>query len=110
MANPPRPQVSKKDLYGGAINVNLPTEYLDARYVPLTHLNPVHILLAVIIHLRRYKDVDEMMALISRSDLRQIPDNQEVFLSPKSETSVVIEILAMVEDGLASTDLYEAIR
>jgi hypothetical protein len=42
--------------------------------------------------------------------MRQIPDNQEVFLSSKSETSIVVEILAMVEEGLASTDLYEAVK
>jgi hypothetical protein len=46
----------------------------------------------------------------SCSDLRQIPDNQEVFLSPASETSVVLEVLAMVEEGLARTDLWEAVK
>ena len=45
-----------------------------------------------------------------RSDLRQIPDNQEVFLSPSSDTSVVIVVLAMVEEGMARDDLWEAVK
>lgn len=45
-----------------------------------------------------------------RSDLRQIPDNQEVFLSPNSDTSLVIEVLALVEEGLAGSDLWEAAK
>lgn len=44
------------------------------------------------------------------SELRQIPDNQEVFLSPVSETSVVVEVLAMVEEGEAGKDLWEAAK
>ena len=48
--------------------------------------------------------------MLRKSDLRQIPDNQEVFLSSGSETSLVVEVLAMVEDGLASTDLWEAAK
>lgn len=42
--------------------------------------------------------------------MRQVPDNQEVFLSPSSETSVIIEILGMVEEGGAATDLWEAAK
>jgi hypothetical protein len=44
------------------------------------------------------------------SDLRQIPDNQEVFLSPDSDTSLVIEVLGLVEEGLAGSDLWEAAK
>ncbi|CAD6563780.1 MAG: hypothetical protein TREMPRED_001376 [Tremellales sp. Tagirdzhanova-0007] len=47
---------------------------------------------------------------IDASDLRQIPDNQEVFISSRTETSLVVEVLSMVEDGLASTDLWEALK
>ncbi|KAK8853445.1 hypothetical protein IAR55_004151 [Kwoniella newhampshirensis] len=47
---------------------------------------------------------------LDASDLRQIPDNQEVFLSSTSDTAVVLEVLGMVEDGSASTDLWEAIK
>ncbi|KAG8698579.1 hypothetical protein FRC09_007161 [Ceratobasidium sp. 395] len=35
--------------------------------------------------------------LIDASDLRQVPDTQEVLLSPESEVSVVVEILERVE-------------
>ena len=45
-----------RDLYGGAITVQLPKDYIDV------------------------------------SDLRQVPDHQEVFLSPKCLTSVTFEI------------------
>lgn len=45
-----------KDLYGGAMTVQLPKDYIDA------------------------------------SDLRQIPDHQEVFLSPTTLTSLIFEI------------------
>jgi hypothetical protein len=44
------------------------------------------------------------------SDLRQIPDNQEVFLSPTSDTSVILEVLGLVEEGAAATDLWEAAK
>lgn len=44
------------------------------------------------------------------SELRQIPDNQEVLLSASSDTSIVIEILALVEEGAAGTDLWEAAK
>ncbi len=50
-----------KDLYGGAIAVQIPKDYIDV------------------------------------SDLRQVPDHQEVFLSPKTLTSVTFEINQYVE-------------
>ncbi|CAK9787434.1 Mog1p/PsbP-like protein [Cutaneotrichosporon oleaginosum] len=67
-ASLPRP------LFGGAISLPLPIDYIDA------------------------------------SDLRQIPDNQEVFLSPTSDTSVILEVLGLVEEGAAKTDLWEAAK
>jgi hypothetical protein len=45
-----------KELYGGAMKVELPKDFIDA------------------------------------SDLRQVPDHQEVFLSPKTLTSLIFEI------------------
>ncbi len=42
--------------------------------------------------------------------MRQVPNTQEVFLSHDSETSVVIEILEVVEEGEAKEDLREAIK
>jgi Ran-interacting Mog1 protein len=47
---------SVRDLYGGAITAQLPTDFIDS------------------------------------SDLRQVPDHQEVYLSPRTLTSVVFEI------------------
>lgn len=44
------------------------------------------------------------------SDLRQIPNNQEVFLFPHSDTALVLEILEMVEEGDARGDLWEAAK
>ncbi|KAJ7063097.1 hypothetical protein C8F01DRAFT_1131514 [Mycena amicta] len=35
--------------------------------------------------------------LIDASDLRQVPDNQEVFLYPQSSVSIIVEILQRVE-------------
>lgn len=46
----------KRELYGGALEVELPTDSIDA------------------------------------SDLRQVPDHQEIFLRPKTLTSVIFEI------------------
>ncbi|WWC72239.1 uncharacterized protein I206_106201 [Kwoniella pini CBS 10737] len=66
--------LTARPLFGGAISLDLPENYIDA------------------------------------SDLRQIPDNQEVFLSSTSDTAIVLEVLGMVEDGLASTDLWEAVK
>ncbi|RSH76761.1 uncharacterized protein EHS24_005339 [Apiotrichum porosum] len=45
---------------------------------------------------------------LDASDMRQVPDNQEVFLSPDSDTSIIIEILAPVDEGGADQDLWEA--
>lgn len=43
--------------------------------------------------------------LILHSDLRQVPDTQEVLLYPDSDVSIVVEILQSVEptdrDGIA---------
>ncbi|KAK4686022.1 hypothetical protein P7C73_g4113, partial [Tremellales sp. Uapishka_1] len=44
------------------------------------------------------------------SDVRQIPDTQEVFLSPITETSLIVEVLQMVEEGPAKDDLWEAAK
>jgi Ran-interacting Mog1 protein len=52
----PMSSFSTRDLYGGAITAQLPTDFLDA------------------------------------SDLRQVPDHQEVYLSPRTLTSAVLEI------------------
>jgi hypothetical protein len=44
------------------------------------------------------------------SDLRQVPDTQEVFLYPDSDVSIIFEILQVVTEGPAATDLREAAK
>ncbi|GJE86873.1 Mog1 domain-containing protein [Phanerochaete sordida] len=61
---------STRELFGGAITVNLPTALLDA------------------------------------SELRQVPDTQEVFLSPDSGVSIIFEVLERV----SATDPVEAAK
>ncbi|PFH52375.1 hypothetical protein AMATHDRAFT_2111 [Amanita thiersii Skay4041] len=61
---------TEKDLFGGAITVQLPSNLIDA------------------------------------SNLRQIPDTQEVFLYPDSSISIIIEILERVQ----VVDSAEAIK
>ena len=57
---------STRELYGGAINVDLPTNFIDA------------------------------------SNLRQVPDHQEIYLSSKTLTSITIEINQYVSPSIAS--------
>ncbi|WOO81538.1 Ran guanine nucleotide release factor [Vanrija pseudolonga] len=44
------------------------------------------------------------------SDMRQVPDTQEVFLSHESDTSVIVEILQSPTEGDAGRDLYAAAK
>lgn len=57
---------SNRELYGGAITTNLPTDFIDS------------------------------------SNLRQIPDHQEVYLSPKTLTTIILEINQYVSPFTAS--------
>jgi hypothetical protein len=83
-----------KVLYGGAIKVNLPDTWLDARWVHNTCG-----VAATLTNLRRY------------SDLRQVPDNQEVYLSQQEDDlTLIVEVLQGVKDGAAKDDLEAAIR
>ncbi len=50
------------------------------------------------------------LILNTLSDLRQVPDTQEVFLSPEDDTSIILEILEVVTEGRAGGDLWEAIK
>ncbi|BGP22991.1 ran-binding protein Mog1p [Rhodotorula toruloides] len=47
---------------------------------------------------------------IDASDLRQVPDTQEVFLAPDSDLSLITEILELVKGDGAEDDLERAIR
>lgn len=44
------------------------------------------------------------------SDLRQVPDTQEVFVFGDSDASIIFEILEIVREGRAGEDLREAVR
>jgi hypothetical protein len=42
--------------------------------------------------------------------MRQVPNNQEVFLSPTSDTAAIVEILTLVTEDGADTDLWDAAK
>jgi hypothetical protein len=65
-------------LYGGAITVNLPTGFGDARSGPSLPTPATH-------------------RLTTPSTIRQIPDHQEVYLDSDGYTSIVFEILEYVD-------------
>ncbi|GAA5950057.1 hypothetical protein JCM21900_001379 [Sporobolomyces salmonicolor] len=47
---------------------------------------------------------------VDASDLRQVPDTQEVFLAPDSDLSLIVEILELVKDDAAADSLEAAAR
>ncbi|GAA5901621.1 hypothetical protein JCM5296_003335 [Sporobolomyces johnsonii] len=47
---------------------------------------------------------------VDASDLRQVPDTQEVFLAPDSDLSLIVEILELVKDDAAADSLEAAVR
>ncbi|GAA6006533.1 hypothetical protein JCM11491_004997 [Sporobolomyces phaffii] len=49
-------------------------------------------------------------AFLDASDLRQIPDTQEVFLSPDSDLSLIVEVLELVKDEGAADSLETAAK
>ncbi|GAA5908405.1 hypothetical protein JCM6882_007928 [Rhodosporidiobolus microsporus] len=53
---------------------------------------------------------DVPTAFLDASDLRQIPDTQEVFLSPDSDLSLIVEVLELVKDEGAADSLEAAAR
>jgi hypothetical protein len=44
------------------------------------------------------------------SELRQVPDNQEVLLGLEDDTTIIVEVLENVKEGSARDNLDEAIR
>ena len=44
------------------------------------------------------------------SNLRQVPDNQEVLLSQSNDLTMIVEVLEGVKEGSASNDFEAAIR
>lgn len=51
-----------------------------------------------------------MLTRLSSSDLRQVPDNQEVLLGLDDDTTIIVEVLESVKEGKAKDSLEEAIR
>ncbi|GAA6001157.1 hypothetical protein JCM10207_007437 [Rhodosporidiobolus poonsookiae] len=47
---------------------------------------------------------------LDASDLRQVPDTQEVFLSPDSDLSLIVEVLELVKDDGSEESLEAAVR
>ncbi|BGP54067.1 hypothetical protein JCM8202_003067 [Rhodotorula sphaerocarpa] len=47
---------------------------------------------------------------VDASDLRQVPDTQEVFMAPDSDLSLIVEVLELVKDDGAEDDLEKALR
>ena len=45
-----------------------------------------------------------------RSDLRQVPDTQEVFLSPDSDLSLIVEVLELVTEEGAGESVEKALK
>ncbi|KAG9100273.1 hypothetical protein FRC06_004336 [Ceratobasidium sp. 370] len=79
------------DLFGGAITATLPSNLIDASAdvdVVVWFTNG---------HSPLFFNLDWAPDSIVFSDLRQVPDTQEVFLSFESGVSVVVEILERVE-------------
>ena len=66
-----------KILFGGAITVYMPEGLLDVSCVSISGLKPT--------------------TEHPPSDLRQVPDTQEVYLDPQSNVSLILEILVRVE-------------
>ncbi|GAA5903958.1 Ran GTPase-binding protein MOG1 [Sporobolomyces salmoneus] len=49
-------------------------------------------------------------SFLDASDLRQIPDTQEVFLSPDSDLSLIFEVLELVKEEGAADSLEAAVK
>lgn len=85
-----------RELFGGALTSSLPGSIIDAR--------------SGLLHNKRAQRVFKAESHGCRSDLRQIPDTQEVFLFPDSDVSIIFEILEIVQEGAAAHDLQEAVK
>jgi len=71
-----------QQLFGGAVSLSIPSTYFDVRY---------HIIRSM----ARYNFGD--------STIRQIPDNQEVWLEKDSDASLIIELVETPTDATDRT-------
>ena len=67
------------ELYGGAITVELPAAYGDARFAFCSHSAPA------------------TTSLTKYSQIREMPDHQELYLDENGYSGVIFEILEYVE-------------
>lgn len=86
---------ASRPLYGGAITASVPANYVDARWVRLSS-SP--------------RCIRKELTRPAHSDLRQVPDTQEVFLAPDSDLSYIVEVLELVKDEQSEHDLDKAVR
>lgn len=77
---------SSRALFGGSIKANIPPTFLDARYL-------------------------SQITFFDNSNFRQIPDNQEVFVSNQDETSIIFDVLERVDapDSAAAEFHFDAL-
>lgn len=70
--------MQRKGLFGGAIQAHVPDNYLDVSYStgPPAGLLPA----------------------AACSQMRQVPDNQEVWVHSEDDTSLVVELVSIPED------------
>lgn len=76
-------------LYGGALVCDLPEKFADVRFVPLL--------------LRHY--VSSKLTRSSRSKLREVPDNQEVWIDQDGFTSIIFDITERVGPAGSSPEI-----
>lgn len=74
-------------LYGGAITVDLPSNFADTRSV------------AKFPHTRRPPHGPRQLTQEQHSQIREVPDHQEVYLDTNGYSSIVVEILEYQEKG-----------
>lgn len=86
-----------RELFGGALQTTLPSTVIDVRQVQAGQQ-------------QQLRDTQNLMFEVQCSDLRQVPDTQEVFVFPDSDVSIVFEILQIVDEGEAATDLRKAVE
>lgn len=84
-------------LFGGAIVADLPTGFQDVRFVSFYSL--LHLLLVCLFVLLLYLPMPyKANRVVTRSEIREVPDTQEVYLSSAGYTSVLFDILERVTE------------
>ncbi|KAI9804148.1 MAG: hypothetical protein M1825_001550 [Sarcosagium campestre] len=80
-------------LFGGAIELDIPEQFIDVRYgsgrtKEFIYLSPLN-----------------LIAPRNGSNIRQVPDHQEVYLDKDGFTSIIVEVNQRVGPPAASTDI-----